>query len=162
MRTPCLLVVVVWFLAGTAFAAESAPSQRDPEAAKKLFDLPEASADEYAQVEGTWELVQDTKEGQLRRVKTHLDGKTTVTVYDAEGNIVGQHVSEYKLKRSGMSRIFVFFKIVPATGPTKGRELPGPFYYAYNVQDEKFVEAYGLLAGDDRSPRVILWNRAKK
>lgn len=161
MRTPCLLVLAVWFLAGTALGQVSAPSQRDPEAAKKLFDLPEASAEEYAHVEGTWELSQDTKEGQLRRVKTHLDGNTTVTVYDADRNIVGQHVSEYKLKRSGMSRIFVYFKVVPATGPTKGRELPGPFYYAYNVQDETFIEAYGLLAGDDRSPRVILWHREK-
>jgi YD repeat-containing protein len=163
MRTTCSLVVAVWFLAGISLAQETAPSTRDPEAARQLFDLPEASAEEYAQVEGTWELVQDTSQaGTLRRVKTHRGGKTTVTAYDAEGDIVGQHSSEYKLKKSGMARIFVFFRIVPATGPSKGHEFPGPFYYSYNVQDNKFIEVYGLLAGDDRSPRVLLWNRLDK
>jgi len=153
----------VWFLAGTALGQETAPSTRDSEAAKKLFDLPEASEEEYARVEGTWELAQDTNEaGKRRRVKTHQAGKTTVTAYDADGNVIGEHKSEYKLKKSGMARIFVFFKIVPATGPSKGRELPGPFYYAYNVQDNRFIEVYGLLAGDDRSPRMLLWNRVKK
>jgi hypothetical protein len=163
MRTTCSLVLAVWFLAGTALAEEAAPLERVPEAAKKLFDLPEASEEEYAQVEGTWELAQDTDEARKRRrVKTHQAGKTTVTVYDADGNVVGQHNSEYKLKKSGMARIFVFFKIVPATGPSKGHEFPGPFYYAYNVQDNRFIEVYGLLAGDDRSPRMLLWNRVKK
>ena len=163
MRTTCSLVLAVWFAAGIALAQESAPSPRDTEAVKTLFDLPEASEEEYTQVEGTWELLQDTNQGgQLRRVKTHHGGKTTVTAYDAEGNIVGQHNSEYKLKKSGMARIFVFFKIVPATGTSKGHELPGPFYYAYNVQDDRFIEVYGLLAGDDRSPRVLLWNRVTK
>ena len=163
MRTTCSLVLAVWFLAGTALSQEAAPLKRDPEAAKTLFDLPEASGEEYAQVEGTWELVQDTDEArERRRVKTHQAGKTTVTVYDADGKIVGQHKSEYKLKKSGMARIFVFFKIVPATGPSKGREFPGPFYYAYNVQDNRFIEVYGVLMGDERSARMLLWNRVKK
>ena len=163
MRTTCSLVLAVWFLVGTALAEEAAPSSRDPEAAKKLFDLPEASEEEYAQVEGTWELVQDTGAAKTpHRVKTHRAGKTTVTAYDAEGNIVSENKSEYKLKKSGMARIFVFFKIVPATGPSKGHELPGPFYYAVNVHDNTFIEVYGLLAGDDRTPRMFLWNRVKK
>jgi len=163
MRTTCSLVLAAWFLAGTALAGEATPLERDLEAAKRLFDLPEASEAEYAQVEGTWELAQDTDEARKwRRVKTHEAGKTTVTAYDADGNIVGQHNSEYKLKKSGMARIFVFFKIVPATGPSKGHEFPGPFYYAYNVQDNTFVEVYGVLEGDARSPRMLLWNRVKK
>jgi YD repeat-containing protein len=163
MRTIGSLVLAVWFLAGTARAEDATPLTRDPEAAKKLFDLPEASEEEYAQVEGTWELVQDTNEArQLRRVKTHQAGNTTVTAYDASGNIVGQHTSEFKLKKSGMTGVFVFFKLVPATGPSKGHEFPGPFFYAYNVQDNTFIEVYGLLVGDDRSPRVLLWNRVKK
>ena len=163
MRTACSLVLAVWFLAGTALAEEAAPLKKDPEAAKKLFDLPEASEEEYAQVEGTWELAQDTdKARKWRRVKTHQAGKTTVTVYDADGKIIGQHKSEYKLKKSGMARIFVFFKIVPGTGPAKGREFPGPFYYAYNVQDNRFIEVYGVLMGDERSPRMLLWKRVKK
>jgi YD repeat-containing protein len=153
----------VSFLAGPVFAGEATPLKRDPEAAKKLLDLPEASEAEYAQVEGTWELAQDTNQAnRWRRVKSHQAGKTTVTAYDAEGKIVGQHNSEYKLKKSGLARIFVYFNVVPATGPSKGHELPGPFYYAYNVQDNTFVEAYGLLVGDDRSPRVLLWNRVKE
>ncbi len=163
MRTTCSLVLAALFLAGTAPPEELTSLQRGPEAAKKLFDLPEASEEEYAQVEGTWELVQDTDEARaFRRVKTHQAGKTTVTAYDADGNIVGQHKSEYKLKKSGLARIFVFFKIVPATGPSKGREFPGPFYYAYNVHDNRFIEVYGVLKGDDRSPRMLHWNRAKK
>lgn len=162
MRTTCSLVLAVWFLAGTALAGEAAAAKEDSDAAKKLLDLPEASAEEYAQVEGAWELVQDTGQaGKVRRVKTHRAGKTTVTAYDAAGKIVGQHSSEYKLKRSGMARIFVYSKVVPAMGPSKGHELPGPFYYAYNVQDNTFIEFYGLLAGDNRSPRLLLWKRAK-
>ncbi len=163
MRTTCSLALVVLFLAGTALAGEAAPPKRDPEAAKKLFDLPDASDEEHAQIEGSWELAQDTGQaGKLRRVKTHEAGKTTVTAYDADGNIVGQHKSEYKLKKSGMVRIFLFFNIVPATGPSKGREFPGPFYYAYSVQDNRFVEVYGVLVGDDRTPRMLLWNRVQK
>jgi hypothetical protein len=155
--------LAVWFFASVALGQEVAPSTRDAEAKKKLFDLPEASAVEYAQVEGKWELDRDTDEaGGERRVKTHQAGKTTVTTYDADGNVIGQHKSEYKLKKSGMARIFVFFKIVPATGPSKGREFPGPFYYAYNVHDNTFVEVYGILAGDDRSARMLLWNRIDK
>ena len=61
-----------------------------------------------------------------------------------------------------MARIFVFFKIVPAMGPSKGREFSGPFYYAYNAHADKFIEVYGVLEGDDRSPRVLLWNRVKE
>jgi len=163
MRTTCSLVLAVWFLPGIAVAQETAPSTRDPEAAKKLFDLPEVSKEEYAQVEGTWELAQDTDAaGRRRRVKTHHGGKTTVTAYDADGNIVSQHKSEYKLKKSGMVRIFVYYNVVPATGPSKGHKFSGPFYYAYNVQGNRFLEVYGLLAGDDRSPRVLRWNRVKK
>jgi YD repeat-containing protein len=163
MRTTCSLVLAAWFLAGTAPGDELTSLQGGPEAAKKLFDLPEASEEEYAQVEGTWELAQDTDEAnQTRRVKTHQDGKTTVTAYDAEGNIVGQHNSQYKLKKSGLARVFVFFKIVPAMGPSKGREFPGPFYYAYNVHNNKFIEVYGVLKGDDRTPRMLYWNRVKK
>jgi len=163
MRTTSSLILAVLFLAGPAFAGEVAALRKGPEAAKKLLDLPEVSEEEYAQVEGTWELAQDTNQAyKLRRVKTHRAGKTTVTAYDAEGNIVGQHSSQYKLKKSGMARVFVYFKVIPATGPSKGHELPGPFYYAYNVQDNTFVEANGLLAGDERSPRILFWNRVKK
>lgn len=163
MRTTNALVLTVSFLAGLAFAAEATPSERHAEAAKKLLDLPEASEADYAQVEGAWELAQDTSGPATgRRVKTHQAGKTTVTAYDADGNIVGQHNSEYKLKKSGLIRIFVYFKVVPATGPSKGHEFPGPFYYAYNVQDNTFIEANGLLVGDDRSPRMIFWKRVKK
>ena len=161
MRTTCSLILAVWFLAGAALAQEAAPSTRDLEAVKTLFDLPEASEEEYAQVEGTWELAQ-AEAAKSRRVKTHQAGKTTVTAYDADGNVIGEHKSEYKLKKSGMARIFVFFKVVPATGPSKGREFPGPFYYAYNVQDNRFIEVYGLLVGDGRSPRMVFWNRVKK
>lgn len=163
MRTTCSLVLALWFLAGVGLAQTPTPLTRDPDAAKILFDLPDVSEDGYAQVEGTWQLLQDTSGAKVaRRVKTHHGGKTTVTAYDVEGNIVGQHRSQYKLKKSGMSRIFIFFKIVPETGPTKGRELPGPFFYAYNVQDNRFIEVYGLLEGDDRSPRVLIWNRVNE
>ncbi len=162
MRATCSLVLTLCFLAGTAFAGETASVERDLAAAKRLLELPEASEEEYAQVEGTWELVQDTDEAKgERRVKTHRAGKTTVTVYGADGQIIGRHNSEYKLKKSGMARIFVFFNIVPATGPSKGREFPGPFYYTYSARDNRFIEAYGLLKGDDRSPRMIFWRRGK-
>ena len=49
MRTTYSMVLAVWFLPVIAVAQETAPSTRDPEAAKKLFDLPEASEEEYAQ-----------------------------------------------------------------------------------------------------------------
>lgn len=163
MRTTSLLILAVSFLAGPAIAGEATRLNQAPDAAKKLLDLPDVSQAEYAQVEGTWELVQDTNlANNLRRVKTHRAGKTTVTAYDAEGNIVGQHSSQYKLKKSGMARVFVYFNVIPATGPSKGRELPGPFYYAYSIHGNTFVEANGLLAGDERSPRIIFWNRVKK
>jgi hypothetical protein len=163
MRTIFSLILAVWCLASTAFAEATTPLSRDPEAAQKLFGLSEASLGEYAQVEGTWELAQDTNEARKwRRVKTHHANKTTVTVYDAEGKIASQHNSEFKLKRSGMARVFVYSKVVPAMGPSKGHEFPGPFFYAYNVQDNRFIEAYGLLEGDDRSPRVLIWNRVTK
>lgn len=163
MRTSCSLVLAAWFLAAMALAEGAEPPTRGPDAAKILLDLPEASAEEYAQVEGTWQLAQDTQEGKyFRRVKTHHGGKTTVTAYDADGNVVGQHKSQYKLKKSGMARIFVFFKVVPATGPSKGHEFPGPFYYAYNVHDDTFLETYGLLADDNRSPRMMFWKRVEE
>jgi len=163
MRTTCSIILVVWSAAGTAPAQETAPSTRDLEAVKRLLDLPEASTDDYARVKGTWELVQDTGEPVSgRRVKTHQEGKTTVTTYDVDGKVVGQHRSQYKLKTSGMSRIFVYFKIVPSTGPSKGREFPGPFYYVYNVKDDTFSEVYGILPGDDRRPQLLLWKRVKE
>lgn len=163
MKTTCSMFLALWFVPGIAVAQKTAPSTRVPEAAKELLDLPEASAEEYAMVEGTWELVQDTDpEASQVRQKTHHGGKSTVTTYDADGNIASRHNSEYKLKRSGMARIFVYFNVVPATGPSKGHTLPGPFYYAYNVQDNKFLEVYGLLAGDNRSPRVLRWTRPQE
>jgi YD repeat-containing protein len=163
MKTTSSLILTVWFLVGTALAEEASHVPRELDAARQLLDLPEVCETEYAQVEGTWELAQDTdKSAGARRVKVHQAGKTTVTSYDADGNVVGEHRSEYQLKKSGMARIFVYMKVVPATGPSKGRELPGPFYYAYNVQGDKFIEIYGVLAGDNRSPRMLLWNRVSR
>ena len=163
MSTLCSLVTAVCLLPGQAAAQVTAPSTRDPEAAKMLFDLPEATPEEYAQVEGQWQLAQDTGQtATQRRIKTHRDGKTTVTTYDDAGKIVSKHSSEYKLKRSGLVRIFVYSNVVPATGPSQGHTIPGPFYYAVNVQDNRFLEVYGLLAGDDRSPRVLCWDRTKE
>ena len=56
MKTTCLMGLAAWFLAGAALAGEAAAPKGDAEAAKKLLDLPEASAEEYAQVEGTWDV----------------------------------------------------------------------------------------------------------
>lgn len=56
MKTTCSVVLAMWFLAGGALAGEATPSKENPEAAKALLDLPEASAEEYAQVEGTWDV----------------------------------------------------------------------------------------------------------
>ena len=74
------------------------------------LDLPEASAEAYAQLEGSWERPLQLGEQEGRAVKSHRDGKTVVSYFDPENNLIQQHTSEYKLKRVDDQNVFVYFQ----------------------------------------------------
>jgi YD repeat-containing protein len=113
-------------------------------------------------VEGKWERRQKDEGGEsLRIVKEHKDGRTTVTAYDATGNVVSQHTSQYKLRKTNDVHVFSYSNIEVTEGPAKGQKAAGPFSYAYRISDDFFYEFRGVLLGDSATPALFVWARVK-
>ena len=119
--------------------------------------------DKVGSVEGKWETRQKDEGGKsVRSVKEHKDGQTTLTRYDEKGEVVSQHQSQYKLRKTDEVRIFTYSNVEVTKGPNKGQKAAGPFSYAFRIQDDSFYEFHGVLLGDSGAPRLVIWTRVKE
>jgi hypothetical protein len=119
--------------------------------------------DKVASVEGKWERrYKDEAGNSFHVVKQHQDGQTTLTTYNEKGEVVSQHKSQYKLRKTDEVRVFTYSNIEVTEGPAKGQKSAGPFSYVYRIQDDSFYEVWGVLQGDSSTPTIIVWTRVKE
>jgi len=128
--------------AGTGFAEE-----------QPAFD------DAAKAIQGKWTRVQQTADGPVRLLKEHRGNKTSLAAYDAKGNVLYAHESEFKLEMTGRIRVLTFFNRKVTAGPDKGQESQEESSFVYRVHNGEFIEAWGLLENDPSPPRMILWKR---
>lgn len=146
-RTTVLLIILLVGLSVRA-DAEAAPSEE-----KQLQQ-------DRAAIEGVWRRTfRDTSGRELTTTKTERAGKSTVTVRDAEGNILHEHHSDYELQRSGEVRIFKYSNRTVTRGPDAGQVDPRPRRYIYRIAGDRFYEIHGVLTDDDRRPTIFVWER---
>jgi hypothetical protein len=119
--------------------------------------------DKVSSVEGKWERHQKDDGGKsFRIVKVHTAGRTILTTYDEKGEVVSQHTSEYKLRKTDEVLVFTYSNIELTAGPNKGQKAAGPFSFAYRVQNDSFYEFSGALLGDSATPMLFVWTRVKE
>lgn len=119
-------------------------------------------ADELKRVMGRWERTFNNPAGtQFRAIKDVFEDHDTVTTYDDVGNVVTAHRSDFKIEKRGPVRVFSFFNSVVTAGPDKGAQHFETNSYIYRVEDDSFIEVWGLLDGDPNPVRVLGWKRVK-
>lgn len=119
-------------------------------------------SDELKRVMGRWERTFTNNAGtQFRVVKDVFEDHDTVTTYDDVGNVIMAHRSDFKIEKRGPVRVFSFFNSVATAGQAKGEQNFETNSYIYRVDDESFVEVWGMLDGDPHPPRVLAWKRVK-
>jgi hypothetical protein len=122
----------------------------------------EDNADDLKRVMGRWERTFTNPAGtQFRVIKDVFENYDTVTTYDDVGNVVTAHRSEFKIEKRGPVRVFSFFNSVVTAGPDKGAQHFETNSYIYRVDDESFIEVWGMLDGDPNPVRVLGWKRVK-
>jgi hypothetical protein len=160
MRLDALLLVIV--LATTAALAADAPNEANDELKKDATVVDREAADELAKVQGKWSRTVKSDDGIYTMVKEHRGNATTVTVFDAQGNVVAGKKSEFRLEQAGKVRIFTFFDNVITIGPQQGQIDKGPHSYVYKIAGDSFYEVHGVLVGDDSEPLAFSWTRVKE
>jgi hypothetical protein len=118
-----------------------------------------AADDPLQAVQGTWIRQQRTPEGLVKVVKVHEGTTTTLTGYDPHGKAFYQHVSEFSVDTTGKVNTLTFFNRKIVKGQGAGSLNKEPSSYIYRIENDRFYEAQGLLAGDEQSVRVIVWQR---
>lgn len=146
------LLAVIAFCAPVATQADESLDPRDGI----------ARPDELAEVQGKWVRTTKTDGGTFKVVKVHTGNKTTVTVCDSEGNVVGAKESEFRLEHTGKVRVLTFFNNTITVGPQKGQSDNEPRSYIYRVVGDTFVEVQGMLVGDDDQPLAFTWQRLRE
>lgn len=125
-------------------------------------DAEVAAQDEYARVQGTWMRILQTENGPIKAIKQHKGKTTTLTFYDANGNVLAAKTSEFRLNTSGKVRIFRFFNNVATAGPQLGQSDNASKSYIYRVTGDTFFEINGLLIGDEAEPVIFTWQRVRE
>jgi hypothetical protein len=121
------------------------------------------AADEAKKVAGRYERYFQNAAGlRFRAIKEERDGRSLVTTYDDVGNILEAHTAEFKLEKRGPVRVFSFFNLTVIAGPNKGLTQPATSSFLYRVDDQQFVEVWGLLEGDTAPPHMLIWKRLKE
>lgn len=140
----------------TAKQTSGPPAARRRSAANAdWLELPEASAEAYAQLEGSWERPIQIGNSEGRAVKSHRGGKTVVSYFDPDDNLVRQHTSEYKLKRVDDHDVFVYFNRRTTVGADRPR-ANDIARYSCRVEGDKFFEEHG----SGRNARTLVWTRS--
>jgi hypothetical protein len=97
----------------------------------------------------------------VRSVQVIQGNKSTVTQFDEKGAVLEAHGAEFTLAISGRVKVFTYFNLEVTAGPLAGRRFPQRRSFIYRLEDDWFVEAYGLLMDQPEQPSVLVWRRLK-
>lgn len=124
-----------------------------------------ALADDLAAVQGKWE----NRDKQLlapaavRTTKEIKGAKEVVTYFGPGDEVIRVHTVDLTLERSGRARLFTWSHMEVLEGAGKGQTVEGPSSYIYKVHGGLFVEAGGMLIGQETWPvRLVTWKRIAK
>jgi len=119
--------------------------------------------DQVGSVEGKWERRSKDEVGKSYHfIKQHKDGQTIHTVYDENGGVLVQHISQYKLRNTEDVHVFTTSNTEITAGPNKGQKVAGPQSYAYRIQGDSLYEFWGVLQSQPATPGLIVWTRVKE
>jgi len=120
----------------------------------------DAVSEDLAKLQGRWELTRRVGNRTLRSVKVIEGNKTRLTRFDENGASYWAHTSTFKIEIADNVRIFTFFNLEVTAGPSKGRKSKERSSYIYKIVHDNFVEARGLLVGqEEEEPRIVIWKR---
>lgn len=129
---------------------------------EKKPTISDVAAQELAAVQGKWFRTVETDRGTFKIEKEHKGNTTILTITDAEGEMVEQKESEFRIETTGKARVFTFFNNVFTAGPNKGRKDDTPQSYIYRITDDTFAEIRGVLIGDGDRLAAFTWQRVKE
>lgn len=154
------LSIVVVLDAARVRAADGSPRAA---AARAESSEDRSTDDDVKALQGGWEYTYKNDAGAtFRVVKQVEDGVDVVTHFDAQGNTIHSHTSNFELSEHGPFRVFTITNRVVTAGADNGAQSSKRLSYAYRVEGDRMIEVWGLLAGDRGAPRTIVWNRIKK
>ena len=142
--------------AGVAFAAPNPKPAEAPTAPRAAA----AEPSDLDRMRGSWEYTFTNDNGAPFRVVKKVDDTTdVVTRFDAQGNVIHAHQSSFELLREGPFRVFKITDTVVIAGPDTGARIHRPRSFAYRIEGDAMIEAWGLLDTDRGPPRTIVWKR---
>jgi hypothetical protein len=127
--------------------------------AARANDKADSPAALLQEVQGEWVRSVRTPNGLVTMHKVHDGHRSVVTATDAGGNVLYAHESEFQVRQDGPIRIFTFYNRKVTAGPSKGKIEKEPHSFLYRVEQNRFIEAYGLLDGDKEPPSMTVWER---
>ena len=113
------------------------------------------------QIQGKWVIYRDTREGRIKTVKEHLDGRTVLTTYDADDKVLYSHRSEYEVDATGNVYVFRYRNQEVLVGPDAGKKDKRDKAYLFRIEGDRFFEVHGMLKGDTGGPYLVVWERLK-
>jgi hypothetical protein len=126
------------------------------------FAAADENADELKRLEGRYERTYTNMAGTwFRATKEIVGNQETVTHFDDVGNVVTAHTTTIKVEKRGPVRVFSFFNAAVTAGPNKGAQQFETVSYIYRVDNDSFVEVWGMLEGDPNPPQALRWKRIK-
>jgi len=111
--------------------------------------------------QGQWETTYKIQDRTIRSVQVIRGKKSTVTRFDENGAVSDAHTAEFVLAISGRIKVFTYFNLEVTAGPLKGSRFPERRSFVYRLEDDWFLEAYGLLIDQREQPSVLTWRRIR-
>jgi hypothetical protein len=122
----------------------------------------EGIAADLEALQGTWFREFTNPAGVKMRVEKKVEGEANlVTHFDAQGNVVHAHASDFELERHGPLRVFTVKGSVATAGPNMGMRQGGRRSFVYRIEGDRMIEAWGLLDADRGPPNVFVWERVR-
>lgn len=124
-----------------------------------LFADDDPAAKALEEIQGRWTRKVKSGNQVVTITKEHTDNKTVVTAISSTGEVLHQHTSEDKVEVLGRTKVLTYWNRTVLVGPEKGKVATEKRSYIFRIHQGKFVEAHGLLEGDEDPPVVIVWER---
>src|SRR5688500_9675027 len=96
--------------------------------------------EDLAKIQGKWERTITENGATVHVIKEHKDDQTTFTRYRENGEVLQQHKSQFKLRKTPDVKIFTYTNVEVTDGPNKGVKLDGEFLFAYQFKGNQFYE----------------------
>jgi len=110
--------------------------------------------------DGVWERRrgEDETVNWITQVLAFHQGKSELTAFDADGDIIWKNECEYVPKRCGNVRVLELANFHALEGSNKGLIWPGPQTLVYTTRGDRLVTIDGAATTDRSRPRVNFWS----